>query len=99
MMLRHADGQRRRDQATDGVTHALGDKLCIKVISADQPIWPVLLSRADRDDDAARSTQIIFHLLPSGQRELHGSSPVGRCILHRFSAIDNLLRDAMPSRY
>src|SRR5690349_1087557 len=77
MVLRHADGQRWRHQATDRIAHAFGNKLRIEVIGADQPVWPVLLGRTDRDDDAARRTQIILHLMPSGQRELHGSSPAG----------------------
>jgi hypothetical protein len=72
MMLRHADGERRRHQAADLVAHALRDELGIEVIGADQPVRPVLFRRADRDDDAARPPQIILDLLPGGQGKLHG---------------------------
>ena len=75
MMLRHADGQRRRDQAADLVADALGDEFRVQMVGADQTVRPVLLGGADRDDDAARGAQIFLDLVPGGQRKLHDRSP------------------------
>ena len=88
MVLRHADGQRRRHQAADRIADAPGDKLRVQMVGADQPVRSVLLGGTDRDDDAARGSQILLDLMPGGQRELH--DPV--------SSSDSILPARRPSR-
>ena len=78
VVLRHADGERGRHQAADLVADAARDEFRVQVVGADQAVRPVLLGGADRDDDAARGAQIVLDLVPGGQRELHGCSPVVR---------------------
>ena len=75
MVLRHADGERRRHQAVDLVADAFRDELRIQMIGADQPVRPMLLGGADRDDDAARGAQICLDFMPGGQGKLHDRSP------------------------
>ena len=81
MVLRHADGERRRHEAADFVADTLRDELRIQMIGADQPVRPMLLGRPDRDDDATRGAEVFLDLMPGGQSELHGLSPDARCIL------------------
>ena len=75
MVLRHAIGERRRHHRADLVAHPFGDEFRVEMVGADQPVRPVLLGRADGDDDAAGGAEILLHLLPGGEGELHPIAP------------------------
>src|SRR6516162_9597466 len=89
MMLRHSDGERWRDEATNLVTNTTRNKLGIQVVGANQSVRSVLFGGTNRNDDAARCVQVLLDLLPGGQRELHKSSPETPPMLSRTGASRN----------
>src|SRR5580692_9081734 len=91
MVLRHSYRERRRHQATDRIAHTARNKFRIQMVGTDQAVRPVLFGRADRDDDAARRTQIVLDLMPGGQRKLHGRSPLQYRILQGGALARNCL--------
>ena len=64
MMLRHADGNRRRHQGARLLAGAAADHLGGERVGADQAGRPVLLGRADRDDDAGLGLEIVLDERP-----------------------------------
>ncbi len=77
--LRHAVGQRGRDQNTPFAAEAAGDRLRAEVIRADQAIGTVLLGRADRHDDALLVRQIGGDRRRRHLFELHRRLPLVWC--------------------
>ena len=55
VMLGHADVEGRRDQDVGGLLRLVGDDLRAQPVGAEQAGGPVLLVRADRDDDGGRA--------------------------------------------
>jgi hypothetical protein len=74
MVLRHADRDRRRDEGSGGLPDTPRDDLGADRVGADQAGWPVLLGRADRQDDSSAGLKISLDLLPSLQLKLHSRS-------------------------
>ncbi len=88
MMLRHPVSQRRRHHRADGVAHALGHELRVQMVGADQAVRPMLLHRADRHDAAALGAEVVLHLVPGGEGELHAGAPAVWRLLLRNAPSD-----------
>ena len=74
MVLRHANRDGRRDERPGGFADPSRDHLGADRIGADQAGWPVLLGRADRQDDPPAGVKISLDLLPGLQLKLHSPS-------------------------
>ena len=74
MVLRHADRDGRRDQGADGLADTSRDHLGADRIGADQAVWPMLLGRADRQDNSTAGLKISLDFLPGLQLKLHARS-------------------------
>ncbi len=72
MVLRHADADGRADQGAERLADLPADEFGADRVRADQPVRPVLLGRADRDDDALGVLEIGVDLFPGLQMQLHG---------------------------
>src|SRR6185503_6350516 len=74
VMLGHADRDRGRHQRAHLLADAAADHLGGQRVGPDQPGRPMLLRRADRDDDAGPGLEILFDELPSLELKLHGTN-------------------------
>ena len=72
MMLRHSDTDGRTHQGVLLLSHRPRHHFGTDRIRADEPVRPVLLGRADGNDDRGGPLKICFHLLPGAELELHG---------------------------
>ena len=72
MVLGHSDADGRADQGVLLLSHCPRHHLGADRVRSDEPVRPVLLGRADRDDDRGGPLKICFHLLPGAELELHG---------------------------
>ena len=64
MMLRHADAEGRRHHGPKLFADAMGDQFGAERVGTDEAGRPVLLGRADRNDDPARVLEIGLDFLP-----------------------------------
>ena len=71
VMLRLPDIEGRPDQDAALVARALGDDLRAQRIGAEQPVRPMLLRRADGNENGLRRLQIFVDFRPGGEMELH----------------------------
>jgi hypothetical protein len=74
MMLRHTDRDCRGNQGAGPLADPPRDNLGANRIGADQTVRPVLLGRANRQDDPPAILQISLDFLPSLQLQLHSRS-------------------------
>ena len=70
-MLRHADGNGRRHQRAHLFARATADHLGGERVGADKAGRPMLLGRADRDDDPGLGLEIVVDELPGFELKLH----------------------------
>src|SRR5262249_19117911 len=71
MGLRHADAGGRAGEGADPLAAAAPDPLPADRIGADEAVRPVLLGRADRNDDAFGALKIGLDLFPGLKMQLH----------------------------
>jgi hypothetical protein len=73
VVLGHADIQRRRDHRAGLLADAARNGLGANGVGPDQAVRPVLLGRADGDDDAALALEVLFDLLPCAELKEHSA--------------------------
>ena len=72
VVLGHADADGRADEGVFVLSHRPRHHFGADRVRSDEPVRPVLLRRADGDDDRGGPLKICFHLLPGTELELHG---------------------------
>ena len=72
VVLGHSDTDGRAHQGVLLFSYRPGHHFGTDRVRPDEPVRPVLLGRADGDDDRGAPLKICFHLLPGAELELHG---------------------------